>query len=66
MLIIDRFEEEWVVIEQGRKTFNLPRSLLPSEAQEGDVLKLQIIIDRAATKKRKQVIQELTEELFIE
>lgn len=42
MLIIDRFEGDFAVVEykEGR-TFNLPRSLLPPGAKEGDVLQLK-------------------------
>jgi len=65
MLIIDRFEEEWAVIEHdGRGTFNLPRSLLPEEAREGDVLCLELRIDKQATEQRRREIEELTRELF--
>lgn len=29
MIIIDRFEGKWAVIEYGDVTFNFPRELLP-------------------------------------
>ena len=66
MFIIDRFETEWVVVEHGRKTFNLPRALFPPGAKEGDVLKLEITIDPAATEERKKEISALAEDLFRE
>ncbi len=34
MFIVDRFEGDWAVIEYGRKTFNLPRFLLPQDCRE--------------------------------
>lgn len=39
---IDRFEEdEWAVLEdEHSRTFTVPRRWLPSEAREGDVVKL--------------------------
>jgi hypothetical protein len=42
MFIIDRFEDDWVILEFGRKTFSLPRQLVPPEAMEGDVLKIMV------------------------
>lgn len=56
LCIIDRFEEEFAVIEfEGRFTFDLPRSLLPEDAAEGDVLRMGISIDKAETKRRKEL-----------
>ncbi|ARU59927.1 hypothetical protein CBW65_01785 [Tumebacillus avium] len=54
--IIDRFEEELAVVEfEGRFTFDLPRSLLPEDAAEGDVLRMNITIDQAETKRRQEL-----------
>jgi DUF3006 family protein len=41
---IDRFEgTEWAVIENdGGRTFSIPRTWLPAQAQEGDVVKLEV------------------------
>jgi hypothetical protein len=64
MLVIDRFEGDMVVIEYNGKTFDLPRSLLPREAKEGDVLKLSITVDNEETKKRKKKIDNLMDKLF--
>lgn len=54
MFIIDRFEENWAVIEYGSQMYNLPKSLLPKGAKEGDVLNLSITIDKEATRKRRK------------
>lgn len=55
MFIIDRFEEDWAIIEtQTRHTFNLPRSVLPPGIKEGDVITLQVGIDVAGTKTRTE------------
>ena len=55
MFIIDRFEGDWAIIEtENRHMFNLPRSVLPPEIQEGDVISLQVGIDAAATKHRTE------------
>ena len=64
MLVIDRFEGDMAVIEYNGKTFDLPRSLLPREAEEGDVLKLSITVDKEETAKRKKKIENLVDELF--
>jgi hypothetical protein len=62
--IIDRFEENWAVIESDDLLFNLPRVLLPSDAGEGDVIKITIISDKEATLKRQQQIKCITDEIF--
>ncbi|GAW94350.1 DUF3006 domain-containing protein [Calderihabitans maritimus] len=64
MLVIDRFEGDMAVIEYNGKTFDLPRSLLPEEAKEGDVLKISIEIDKEETEKRRKKIEKLMDELF--
>lgn len=64
MLIIDRFEGDMAVIEYEGKTFNLPRNLLPTEAREGNVIKISISVDREETEKRQKRIQELMDDVF--
>lgn len=64
MLIIDRFEEDWAVIEFGQKTFNIPKVLIPPEAREGDVINIHITLDREATDSRAGAIKRLADELF--
>lgn len=46
ILVIDRIEEDWAVIEYWpmNVTFNIPMALLPQDAQEGDIIKLDITI----------------------
>ncbi len=63
-LIIDRFEESWAVLElPDGTTFNFPRSLLPEEVKEGDILHFEVSIDEEATRKRREHIQELLDDL---
>jgi len=64
VFVIDRFEGQWAVIEYGRETFNLPRKMLPSDAREGDLLNINISVDRTETRKREQEITKLADELF--
>ncbi|KFD41984.1 hypothetical protein DK28_0202030 [Peptococcaceae bacterium SCADC1_2_3] len=64
MFIIDRFENDWVIVEFDRKTFNLPRSIFPAGAKEGDVINIKIIVDKKATTSRKKSIKDLADSLF--
>ena len=58
--IIDRFEGDYAVIEYGEKQyFNLPRTLVPAEAREGDAL----VISKS-TSDRKEKIEGLMNSLF--
>lgn len=54
MLIVDRFEGDWAVIEYGTTTFNLPRFLLPPDIKEGDVITLNVLVDQTLTNERRQ------------
>lgn len=42
MLIIDRFEGDFAVIEMDDTTFNFPKNLLPPDAKEGDVINIEV------------------------
>lgn len=58
--IIDRFENDWAIIETSEDpiiTFNFPKNLLPREAKEGDVLNISFTINKEETLKRKNAIQ---------
>lgn len=48
--VIDRFEGEIAVVEIAGRTYDLPRSVIPSDAREGDVLRLLVRVDPAATR----------------
>lgn len=65
ILIIDRFEEDWAVLEYNDDTFDVPRELLPDEAKEGDVLKISFEIDKNKTLERQNKIKDLEDDLFI-
>jgi hypothetical protein len=73
---IDRFEDrEWVVLEdESARTFRVPRSWVPADAREGQVLAvdteesasanaLRIVVDSDATTKRQQQVQQLRSSL---
>lgn len=63
-LIIDRFEVSWAVIEYGDDTFHFPKELLPPDAREGDALDFNVLVDRESTRKRRDKIRKLEDELF--
>ena len=44
---LDRFEDGgWAVLLFGRRSFDVPREILPPEARPGDVLQVSLEIDR--------------------
>jgi Protein of unknown function (DUF3006). len=65
--IIDRFEEEFVVVElETKKLINIEKNKIPIEAIVGDVLNIgnYITVDLKETEKRKKYIEKLTEDLW--
>jgi flagellar basal body L-ring protein FlgH len=64
MLVLDRFEGEYALIEMNRRIFHIPKILLPKSAKEGDVITIQITVDKEATAKQKQSADKLSGELF--
>ena len=62
-LIIDRFEGNFAIVELAdRSTTNIPKSILPPQAVEGDVIKIEV--DSDETSKRKATAKKLMEELW--
>ncbi|HHU51468.1 MAG TPA: DUF3006 domain-containing protein [Firmicutes bacterium] len=62
MMIIDRFEGKFAIIELEKGKFlQIPREILPPEAREGDVITLKI--DRKQTAQRRRKVEELLQEL---
>jgi len=62
-VIIDRFEEDYAVVElPDMSTVNMPVSLIPKGAKEGDVL--VISIDADETVKRRKRIKKLMDDLW--
>jgi len=64
MLTIDRFEGEYALIEYNRKIFHIPKVLLPKGAKEGDIIRIEITVDKEATEKKKQSVDKLAGRLF--
>ena len=62
-VIIDRFEEEFAVVELSEgKFYDLPRALLPDGAKVGDVISIEIDADE--TEARRARIGSLRRRLF--
>ncbi|NMA79037.1 MAG: DUF3006 domain-containing protein [Clostridiales bacterium] len=68
MLIIDRFEGDFAIIETDEDTFmQIPRKELPQNAREGDIIVKandEYIIDHESTKKRRQKIIDMQNSLW--
>lgn len=66
--IIDRFEEDYAVVEfDNGFVENVEKIRLPINAKEGDIICIvndSIIIDNIETENRKQKIERLMDELF--
>ena len=62
MLIIDRFEGDFAVIEIDGGMIDIPRYELPTGAKEGDTLRL--VIDADDTEARKIRIGGMMDKLF--
>ena len=61
-VIIDRFEEDYAIVEiEIGKSVNLPKILVPN-AKEGDVINIEI--DTNETENRKNKINTLMNNLF--
>lgn len=60
MLVVDRLEGDWAVIEYegDGHTFNIPKDLLPAGIREGDVIALSITILDDETGKRKKAAKD--------
>lgn len=63
--VIDRFEEDYAVVLFGDEEIkvDIPRVLLPGEAEEGSWLKISFELDEEETRRRKERIKDLLEKL---
>lgn len=70
MLIVDRFEDEYVVCEdENKKMINIKKDQIEGCVKEGDIIsniKGKYIIDKKETINRKKHIEELTKDLWDE
>lgn len=60
---IDRFEEDFAIVELEDKTMiEIPRIIIPKEAKEGDIILLSI--EETETEERRERIQSKFDRLF--
>lgn len=60
---IDRFENKYAVVELENQEFvNIPRSAIPNEAKEGDIINVKI--DKNQTDKQKKHIEKLMNDIW--
>ena len=64
MLILERFEGEWAILELEGKVFRIPAELLPPEAKEGMCLELNVAVDDGATEARAAEIRKIFDQFF--
>lgn len=68
MLIVDRFEDEYVVCEdENKEMINIKKNQIEGCVKGGDILlniKGKYIIDKKETINRKKHIEELTKDLW--
>ena len=64
MLILDRFEGEFAVVETDNGLINIPRIDIPAETREGDVLVLSL--NKSGTVARKESIESRMNKLFMD
>ena len=62
MLIIDRLENDFVVIETSNGFINIPKADIPSIAREGDILTINI--NKNETEARSKRINNMMDDLF--
>jgi hypothetical protein len=66
LYVIDRFEGKWAVIDYNREIFNIPRELLPGDAKEGDIITIDVKLDKINTEKAQDEVRKLMDSLFEE
>ncbi|PIH03322.1 DUF3006 domain-containing protein [Clostridium combesii] len=68
--IIDRFEENFAIIElEDKKMINIDKNIIPKKAKEGDVINIEgdiITLNEKESERLKKEIDELTEDMWKE
>lgn len=60
--VIDRFEGEIAVLVNDI-TINIPRSILPKEAKEGDIIIVEFRIEKEETERLKREVEDKLDKL---
>lgn len=65
---VDRFEDNGMAVlllyPEGRRSFDVPRELLPPETKPGDVFEVSFVHDRQETERMAQENKRLMDELL--
>ena len=65
---VDRFEDKGMAVlllyPEGRRSFDVPRELLPQEAKPGDVFEINFVHDRQETERMAAENKRLMDELL--
>ena len=64
MIILERFEGDWAVLEMDGKIFQIPAELVPAEAREGMCLSMDVFVDDGATEARAEEIRKIFDQFF--
>lgn len=63
-LVVDRIEDEYLVVELEDGTIiDIPKEIVPN-AKEGDII--DIYVNEQQTKKRKEEVKKIMDDLFID
>lgn len=63
-LVVDRIEDEYLVVELEDGTIiDIPKEIVPN-AKEGDII--DIYVNEEQTKKRKEEVKKIMDDLFID
>lgn len=65
-IIIDRFEDDFAVVETENGSIDIPRSELPTDAKAGDILKMSAdgyTVLKSETSERRKRLLEMTKRL---
>ena len=62
--VVDRILDELVVVEFQGKCYNIPRIFFPADVKEGSVVSITIAPDEKATKKAREEIKDLMEDVW--
>ncbi len=65
---VDRFEDNGMAVlllyPEGKRSFDVPRELLPQDAKTGDVFEVSFVHDRRETERMAAENQRLMDELL--
>ncbi|WP_411677585.1 DUF3006 domain-containing protein [Caproicibacter sp.] len=65
--VVERFEKDQCILEfEDGRLIPFPRNLLPEEAREGDVLDLRFKINRERTAARREKIQNMMDDIWLD